>query len=117
MGAAAFLMIEFLGLPYTTIILAALVPAFMHFFGVLIQVHFEAKRNGLRGLRPDEMPDLKEAFKRDWPTVIPLIVLIGIIVAGSTPYLADRKSTRLNSSHYSHARMPSAAGQKNKLLR
>src|SRR3546814_7151895 len=60
----------------------------MHFFGVLIQVHFEAKRNGLRGLRPDEMPDLKEAFKRDWPTVIPLIVLIGIIVAGYTPYLA-----------------------------
>src|SRR3546814_4360814 len=34
------------------------------------------------------MPDLKEAFKRDWPTVIPLIVLIGIIVAGYTPYLA-----------------------------
>jgi TRAP-type uncharacterized transport system fused permease subunit len=53
MGAAAFLMIEFLGLPYTTIILAAIVPAFMHFFGVLMQVHFEAKRTGLRGLRPD----------------------------------------------------------------
>jgi TRAP transporter 4TM/12TM fusion protein len=88
MGAAAFLMIEFLGLPYTTIILAAIVPAFMHFFGVLIQVHFEAKRNGLRGLRPDEMPDLKEAFRRDWPTVIPLIALIGIIMAGYTPYLA-----------------------------
>src|SRR3546814_19747766 len=60
----------------------------MHFFGVLIQVHFEAKRSGLRGLRPDEMPDLKEAFKRDWPTVIPLVVLIGIIIAGYTPYLA-----------------------------
>lgn len=88
MGAAAFLMIEFLGLPYTTIILAAIVPAFMHFFGVLMQVHFEAKRNGLRGLRPDEMPDLKAAFKRDWPTVIPLIVLIGIVIAGYTPYLA-----------------------------
>src|SRR3546814_4362087 len=88
MGAAAFLMIEFLGLPYTTIILAALVPAFMNFFGVLMQVHFEAKRSGLRGLRPDEMPDLKEAFKRDWPTVIPLVVLIGIIIAGYTSYLA-----------------------------
>ena len=61
MGAAAFLMIEFLGLPYSTIILAAIVPAFMHFFGVFMQVHFEAKRNGLRGLRPDEMPDLKAA--------------------------------------------------------
>jgi len=88
MGAAAFLMIEFLGLPYTTIILAAIVPAFMHFFGVLMQVHFEAKRTGLRGLRPDEMPDLKAAFRRDWPTVIPLIALIGILVAGYTPYMA-----------------------------
>jgi TRAP transporter 4TM/12TM fusion protein len=88
MGAAAFLMIEFLNLPYTTIILAAIVPAFMHFFGVLMQVHFEAKRNGLRGLRPDEMPDLKEAFRRDWPTVIPLVVLVGILLAGYTPYLA-----------------------------
>ncbi len=88
MGAAAFLMIEFLNLPYTTIILAAIVPAFMHFFGVLMQVHFEAKRNGLRGLRPDEMPDLKAAFARDWPTVIPLVALIGILIAGYTPYLA-----------------------------
>jgi TRAP transporter 4TM/12TM fusion protein len=88
MGAAAFLMIEFLGLPYTTIILAAVVPAFMHFFGVLIQVHFEAKRSGLRGLTAEEMPDLKAAFKRDWPTVIPLIALIGIIMAGYTPYMA-----------------------------
>src|SRR3954464_2110093 len=88
MGAAAFLMIEFLGLPYSTIILAAIVPAFMHFFGVLMQVHFEAKRTGLRGLRPDEMPDLKAAFRRDWPTVIPLIALIGILVAGYTPYMA-----------------------------
>ncbi|TZG32937.1 TRAP transporter permease [Agrobacterium sp. B1(2019)] len=88
MGAAAFLMIEFLNLPYTTIILAALVPAFMHFFGVLVQVHFEAKREGLRGMTDDEMPDLKEAFKRDWPTVIPLVVLIGILLSGFTPYLA-----------------------------
>lgn len=88
MGAAAFLMIEFLNLPYTTIILAAIVPAFMHFFGVLVQVHFEAKRNGLRGMRKDELPDLKEAFKRDWPTVIPLFVLIGILLSGYTPYLA-----------------------------
>ena len=50
MGAAAFLMIEFLNLPYQTIIIAAIVPAFMHFFGVFMQVHFEAKNTGLRGL-------------------------------------------------------------------
>ncbi len=88
MGAAAFLMIEFLGLPYTTIILAAVVPAFMHFFGVFMQVHFEAKRDGLRGLSKEEMPDLREAFRRDWPTAIPLVVLVGLLFAGYTPYLA-----------------------------
>lgn len=88
MGAAAFLMIEFLNLPYTTIILAAIVPAFMHFFGVLMQVHFEAKRTGLRGMTKEEMPDLKEALKRDWPTIIPLVVLIAVLLSGYTPYLA-----------------------------
>ncbi|WLV04738.1 TRAP transporter permease [Brucella abortus] len=88
MGAAAFLMIEFLNLPYTTIILAAIVPAFTHFFGVLMQVHFEAKRTGLRGMTKEEMPDLKEALKRDWPTIIPLVVLIAVLLSGYTPYLA-----------------------------
>ena len=88
MGAAAFLMIEFLDLPYTTIILAAIVPAFMHFLGVFAQVHFEAKRDGLRGLTPEEMPDIKAAFARDWPTVIPLIGLIYMLFSGYTPYLA-----------------------------
>ncbi len=88
MGAAAFLMIEFLGLPYTTIILAAIVPAMMHFFGVFMQVHFEAKKNGLRGMTREELPHLGEAFKRDWPTVIPLVVLVAMLIAGYTPYLA-----------------------------
>ena len=84
MGAAAFLMIEFLGLPYQTIILAAIVPAFMHFFGVFMQVHFEAKRTGLRGLTADELPSLRDSFRRRWPTLIPLALLISIIVSGYT---------------------------------
>ncbi|MBN8510219.1 MAG: TRAP transporter permease [Burkholderiales bacterium] len=88
LGAAAFLMIEFLGLPYQTIIAAAAVPAFMHFFGVFMQVHFEAKRHGLRGLTDDEMPKLRDSFARRWPTLIPLALLIVILVSGRTPYLA-----------------------------
>jgi TRAP transporter 4TM/12TM fusion protein len=88
MGAAAFLMIEFLNLPYQTIIIAAIVPAFMHFFGVFMQVHFEAKRTGLRGLTPDELPDVRKQLKANWPTLIPLVLLISIITTGSTPYLA-----------------------------
>ncbi|MBM3524130.1 MAG: TRAP transporter permease, partial [Alphaproteobacteria bacterium] len=88
MGAAAFLMIEFLGVPYQTIILAAIVPAFMHFFGVFMQVHFEAKRHGLRGLPPEQLPDPRAVLRRDWPTVLPLIVLVAILLNGYTPYLA-----------------------------
>jgi TRAP transporter 4TM/12TM fusion protein len=88
MGAAAFLMIEFLAVPYQTIIAAAAVPAFMHFFGVFMQVHFEARRHGLRGLTAEEMPRLRESLARRWPTLIPLALLIGILVTGRTPYLA-----------------------------
>jgi TRAP transporter 4TM/12TM fusion protein len=88
LGAAAFLMIEFLSVPYQTIIAAAAIPAFMHFFGVFMQVHFEAKRFGLRGLTDEEMPKLRESFRANWPTLIPLVLLIGILVSGRTPYLA-----------------------------
>ena len=88
LGAAAFLMIEFLSLPYQTIIAAAAVPAFMHFFGVFMQVHFEAKRFGLRGLTPEEMPKLRESFRQRWPTLMPLVLLVFILVSGRTPYLA-----------------------------
>ncbi len=88
LGAAAFLMIEFLAVPYQTIIIAAAVPAFMHFFGVFMQVHFEAKRFGLRGLTEEEMPKLRQSFTERWPTLIPLVLLIAILVTGRTPYLA-----------------------------
>ena len=88
LGAAAFLMVEFLNVSYQTIIAAAIVPAFMHFFGVFMQVHFEAKRYGLRGLTEEEMPKLRESFQQRWPTLIPLVLLITILVSGRTPYLA-----------------------------
>ena len=88
LGAAAFLMIEFLNVPYQTIVAASVVPAFMHFFGVFMQVHFEAKRYGLRGLTEEEMPRLRESLEMRWPTLIPLVLLISILVSGRTPYLA-----------------------------
>lgn len=88
MGAAAFLMIEFLGVPYKTIILAAIIPAFLHFYGVFLQVHFEAKHYGLRGLTKEEMPDLKKSFALRWPTLIPLLLVVGILISGKTPFLA-----------------------------
>jgi TRAP transporter 4TM/12TM fusion protein len=88
MGAAAFLMIEYLALPYQTIILAAIVPAALHFFGVFCQVHFEAKKLGMRGMTPDELPKVGHVLRRDWPTSIPLVVLLIVLFSGFTPYLA-----------------------------
>ena len=88
MGAAAFPMAEFLNLPYATIIIAAIIPAIMHFFGVLMQVHFEAKRSGMRGLTDAEIPKLGDVFRQDWPTITPLVALVTMLFSGYTPYLA-----------------------------
>jgi len=88
MGAAAFIMTEFLGVPYTTIILAAIVPAAMHYLGVLVQVHLEAKRSGIQGMEESNLPRLWPTLRRGWPTVLPLIILVGTIIRGYTPYLA-----------------------------
>jgi len=88
MGAAAFLMIEYLNVPYTTIILAAIVPAFMHFFGVLCQVHFEAHKLGMRGVPAAELPKVKPVIVEGWPTAVPLVILLTVLFSGYTPYLA-----------------------------
>ncbi|AXC48941.1 TRAP transporter permease [Paracoccus suum] len=88
MGAVAFLMIEYLGVPLTTILMAAIVPAFMHFFGVLVQVHLEAKRRGLRGLHPEELPNAWRVLRAGWLTLVPLIILIAVLMSGRTPFAA-----------------------------
>ncbi|MDP6175796.1 MAG: TRAP transporter fused permease subunit, partial [Rhodospirillales bacterium] len=88
MGSAAFLMVEFLEIPLPDIILAAVIPASMHYLGVLMMVHFEAKRLGLRGLRPDELPVLAKVLARRWLTVLPFILIIYMIFVGHTPYWA-----------------------------
>ena len=88
MGAAAFVMAEFLELPYTTIILAAVVPAAMHYIAVLAIVHFKAKRLGLKGLPAEEIPKLWDVIKKGWPTAIPLAVLIYVLFSGYSPHMA-----------------------------
>ncbi len=88
MGAVAFLMIEYLGLPLTTILTAAIVPAFMHFFGVLVQVHLEAKRLGLRGLHRSELPNAWKVLRQGWLTLVPLVLLIVVLMSGRTPFAA-----------------------------
>ncbi|MBT6733157.1 MAG: TRAP transporter fused permease subunit, partial [Acidiferrobacteraceae bacterium] len=88
MGAAAFVMAEFLEVPYTTIVLAAMVPAAMHYLGVLSIVHFKAKRLGLKGLPAEEIPRLLAVLKRGWPTALPLAALIYVLFSGYSPHMA-----------------------------
>ncbi len=88
MGAASFIMAEFLEVPYTTIVIAAIVPALMHYIAVLAIVHFKAKSLGLQGFPADRLPQLKAVWKEGWPTMLPLIALIYVLFSGYTPYMA-----------------------------
>ena len=88
MGAAAFVMAEFLEVPYTTIVIAAAVPAAMHYVGVLCMVHFQAKRLGLKGLPPEKIPLLFAVIRQGWPTAVPLVVLIYVLFSGYSPHMA-----------------------------
>ena len=88
MGAAAFIMVEFLEIPYRDIVYAAMFPALLHYVGIFAMVHFEAKRLGLRGLRPDEMPQILKVITDNWLAVIPLIILMALILTGRTPDFA-----------------------------
>lgn len=88
MGAVAFLMVEYLGVPLRMILIAAIVPAFMHFFGVLVQVHLEAKRLGIRGLRKEELPNAIKVLREGWLAMVPLLLLVWMLMSGRTPFLA-----------------------------
>jgi len=88
MGAAAFIMAEFLEVPYTTIVIAAAVPAAMHYVGILCIVHFQAKRLGLKGVPAEEIPKLWAVLKRGWPTALPLVALIYVLFSGFSPHMA-----------------------------
>ncbi|MEX2104456.1 MAG: TRAP transporter permease, partial [Bacilli bacterium] len=87
MGAAAFLMAEFTGIPYWEIVKAAALPALLYFVGVWIMTHFEAKRLGLRGLRKDELPPVKEVLKKLY-LLTPLVAIIVFLAMNMTPMRA-----------------------------
>ena len=88
MGAASFLMAEILEMPYSQIVIAAIIPALMHYIGVLSIVHFQAKRLGLAGIPKDQLPILWQVVKTGWPTVIPLAILIYVLFSGYSPFMA-----------------------------
>lgn len=82
MGAAAFLMAENIGVPYSNIVVRAILPACLYFLGVFIAVHLEAKKEGLRGLSKEELPRFLPLLKQSY-LLLPLILLIALVGSGS----------------------------------
>ena len=108
MGAAAFLMAEFVGVPYIDIVKAAIVPAFLYFAGIWLGVHFEAKRGNLKGIPRNQLPKIGTILRERGHLALPLIVIVYLLVSGYTPMRAAlvaivlsilcsalRKSTRM----------------------
>ena len=88
MGAGAFLMAERTGLPYSQIALLSIVPAVLYFLSVWVMVHFEAKKEGLERISETETPKFLPLLKSGWFYLLPLVTLIGMLIAGYTAYKA-----------------------------
>lgn len=88
MGAVGFIMAEFLGVSYTTVMLAAAIPAFLYYLTLLMAVHFEARKLGLKGLSREHIPDAMKVLKARGHLFIPLILLLALMFMGYTPLYA-----------------------------
>lgn len=108
MGAAAFIMAEYTGIPYSEIIVIAIIPAALYFLGVFVSVHFEAKRMRIKGIPASELPGWKSILSR-LDLLLPLIIIVFMMLSGFSPARAAlwgvavafalsflRKSTRLS---------------------
>lgn len=85
MGAAAFIMAEFTGIPYIKIVASAAIPAILYYMAVGTMVHLEAKKLGLKGLPKSELPKLRTVMKNQGYLLIPLITIVFFLVKGYTP--------------------------------
>lgn len=95
MGAGAFIMAELLGLPYITIMVAAIIPAVLYFAGCLAGIHFESKRLGYQPMTADQLPRLREVLtlRRAGPVFMSLGALILLLVRGYSPAMAAFSAT------------------------
>ncbi len=82
MGAAAFLMAEYMNVTYAEVALRAILPAVLYFTGIFIAVHLEAKKLGLRGIRREELPKISKLIGRIY-LLLPLVVLVALVTTGT----------------------------------
>ena len=88
MGAVAFIMAETLGVEYSEVVKAALIPAILYFMSAFWMVHLEAGRRGLVGLPVSELPSATRALRQHWYLILPLAALVWLLFSGYTPLFA-----------------------------
>ena len=97
MGAVAFIMAETLGVPYSSIVKAAVIPAALYYLTVFWMVHLEAGRKKLLGLPAEQIPDPWAALRQNWHLVLPLAVLVWMLFHGFTPMFAGMMGLSLTA--------------------
>jgi len=88
MGVVAFIMAEFMGVPYIKVAFAAAIPACLYFLSLFIQVHLEGVKSGLRPLPKEVLPNLWQTLHEGWHLLIPVVVIVGFLVVGYTVMMA-----------------------------
>lgn len=88
MGAAAFIIASYLGIPYIEIVYAAIIPALLYYISLYVQVDLRAKRNNLKGMDKKDLPSVWGVIKMGFLFFVPLFVIIYMLVAGFSPMRA-----------------------------
>lgn len=109
MGAVAFIMAQYLGIPYIKIIIYGTIPAILYFFSLIMMVHFEAKKQDVKSLPKAELPSLKDTFIKGGHLLLAIVILVIFLIRGYTATMAAfwgilitfilsffRKETQLN---------------------
>ena len=84
MGAVAFLVAQYLGIPYIKIVGYAVIPALLYYIALMFMIHFDGKRKGFRPLHSSELPSFWSSFKRGWHLILSIIILVYFLVRGFT---------------------------------
>jgi TRAP transporter 4TM/12TM fusion protein len=88
MGAAAFIMAGFLGVSYTVVILAAIIPTLLYYTALIIAIDLESKKQGLKGMSKDSIPQVWQVLKERGLLLLPILIVIGTLLMGRTPLFA-----------------------------
>lgn len=88
MGAAAFIMAGFLGVSYNVVVLAAIIPAILYYSALIIAIDIEAKKQGLKGISKENIPDVMEVIKSRGILILPIIIIIVALMTGFTALFA-----------------------------